>query len=322
MDTHRRVVHHVAVDAPAREVFDLLADVEGWPTIFPPSVHVVRLERQGQHERIQIWAVANDTPKTWTSVRQVAPAEGRIDFRQEVSAAPVATMGGSWIVEPDDEHSCRVALHHDYSAVDDDPGALDWIDRAVDSNSRAELEALRRRAENAGTEDDLLVFEDALQIDSTPGDVFAFINEAGRWRERLPHVAAVRLDEPLPGLQMLEMDTRTPGGDLHTTKSMRVCLPDERIVYKQTRLPALMALHTGEWRFEPNAHGVLATSRHTVALDAAAVPAVLGPDTDMPAARDFVRSALGANSRATLAAAKAMVETGTSPRAADHRRPA
>ena len=55
--------------------------------------------------------------------------------------------------------------------------------------------------------------------------------------ERLPHVARVVLTEDTPGLQFLEMDTRTKDGSTHTTKSVRVCFPDTRIAYKQITLP-------------------------------------------------------------------------------------
>ncbi len=305
----REVEHDITVDAPAAELYRLIAEVENWPRIFPPSVYVDHLERGAREERIRIWATANGEPKHWTSRRVLAPEALRIEFRQEVPAPPVAAMGGTWIIEPLGERSSRVRLLHDYRAVDDAPEQLAWIDRAVDSNSRSELSALKANVEQSlGTPELTLSFEDSVTVDGAARDVYAFLDEAQHWRERLPHVAAVSLREDTPGLQVLRMETLTKDGSAHTTESVRVCFPHHRIVYKQTTLPALMSLHTGHWRLDEADGVTTATSQHTVVLDAAGITAVLGPGTDVAAARTFVREALGGNSRATLARAKAYAE--------------
>ncbi|MFI7015945.1 aromatase/cyclase [Streptomyces sp. NPDC050164] len=300
------VEHEITVDASAKDVYRLLEEVENWPQIFPPSVHVERVEREGEHERIRIWATANGAAKTWTSRRRLVPADGRIEFRQEVSSPPVAAMGGTWIVEDRGEDRCRVRLLHDYRAVDDDPGALEWIATAVDRNSRAELGALKAETALRGAQV-RLAFEDTTRIAGRAEDVYDFINAAHLWGERLPHVARVNLQDD-GGLQLLEMDTRAVDGSTHTTTSVRVCLAPDRIYYKQTQLPALMTLHTGQWRFEEDADGVLATSQHTVSINEANIAAVLGPDAGLDDARAMVRGALGTNSLSTLAHAKAHIE--------------
>ncbi|MFJ3960588.1 aromatase/cyclase [Streptomyces sp. NPDC090036] len=302
------VEHEITIAAPAKAVYQLLVEVENWPLMFPPSVHVEHLELNGEHERIRIWATANGEAKTWTSRRRLLPADGRIEFRQEVSSPPVAAMGGAWIVEDRGDERCHVRLLHDYRAVDDDPTALEWIAAAVDRNSHAELEALKARAEQgADGPRTLLSFEDTTQIAGTPQEVFDFIDRADLWDQRLPHVARVRLQDQ-DGLQHLEMDTRAPDGTVHTTRSVRVCLTPGRIFYKQTQLPALLTLHTGQWRFEANAGGVLATSQHTAVINEAAIAEVLGAGAGLDEARKAVRTALGTNSLSTLAHAKAHIE--------------
>jgi aromatase len=83
-------------------------------------------------------------------------------------------------------------------------------------------------------------------------------------------------------------------------------------VYKQTTVPALMKLHTGYWLLEEDpadAGRVLATSQHTVVINDARITEILGPDADEQKARDFVRNALSANSRATLEHAKKYAES-------------
>ncbi|MGV9456086.1 aromatase/cyclase [Streptomyces sp. NPDC003635] len=308
--TVREVEHEITIEAPAAEVYRLIADVENWPLIFPPSVHVQRVPLAGNEERIGIWATANGSAKSWTSHRVLDPEARRITFRQEVSTPPVAAMGGTWIAEELGPELTRVRLLHDYRAVDDDPAGLEWIDEAVDRNSRQELAALKANVELAtGTPDLVLSFEDSVEINGSAKDVYAFISEANLWQERLPHVAKVDLQEETPGLQVLRMDTLTKDGSQHTTESVRVCFPHHRIVYKQTTLPALMALHTGYWQLEEDERGVTtATSQHTVILNTENIPVILGEDADVPQARTFIRNALGTNSRATLGHAKKYAE--------------
>lgn len=305
----REVEHGIDVDAPAEVVYAFIADVTAWPRIFPPTVHVEYLQRGAAEERIQIWATANGEAKTWRSRRELDPGARRIRFRQEVSQPPVAAMGGTWIVEPRTE-GCRVRLLHDYRAVDDDPAGLAWIDEAVDRNSTKELAALKSNAELAAGRADLLVeFTDSVRVEGSAADAYDYIDRADRWQDLLPHVAHVALTEDVPGLQVLEMDTRTKDGSTHTTRSVRVCQPAlHKIVYKQTVLPGLMALHTGEWTFTEDGTGTIASSRHTVIVKEEAVTTILGPDAGVAEARTFLREALRANSRATLGHAKEHAE--------------
>ncbi|GLZ15455.1 actinorhodin polyketide synthase bifunctional cyclase/dehydratase [Actinomadura sp. NBRC 104425] len=309
-DGVREVEHEITVAAPAAQVYDLIAQVENWPRLFPPTVYVDHVDKGDTLERIRIWATANGEIKNWTSRRRLDRERLRIEFRQEVSSPPVAAMGGTWIIEPLTADTSRVRLLHDYRAVDDDPEKLAWIDRAVDRNSTAELAALKANAELVtGAQDVLLSFEDTVEINGSAKDVYDFLNEANLWKERLPHVAEVRLTEETPGLQVLRMDTRTKDGSTHTTESVRVCFPHHKIVYKQLVLPALMNLHTGYWLLTEHDGGVTATSQHTVIINTDNITKVLGEDADLDRARTFVRTALSGNSSATLGHAKEYAES-------------
>lgn len=310
--SHREVEHQIVVGVRADDVFRLIAEVGSWPRVFPPTIYVDHVEQSAASERIRIWATANGEVKTWTSRRVLDPAKLRIDFRQEVSQPPVASMKGAWLIEPISEAESRVRLLHGYRAIDDDLEQLAWIDRAVDSNSRTELAALKASVEAAAGANEQLTFsfEDAVVVDGAAKDAYDFINEAGLWKTRLPHVARVVLTEEEPGLQILEMDTLTADGSTHTTKSVRVCFPHERIVYKQITLPALMNLHTGCWQLTENAAGggaVTLTSQHTVSINEGNITKILG-SAGLTQARDFVRNALSTNSLTTLRHAKQYAE--------------
>ncbi|KIA66744.1 aromatase/cyclase [Nocardia vulneris] len=307
--TMREVEHEIEIAAPADTVYALIADVGSWPRIFGPTIYVEQLEQTEGAERIRIWATANGTAKNWTSRRTLDPAARKITFQQEISAPPVAFMSGAWLIEARSDHTALVRLQHSYRAVDDDPDGLAWIDQAVDRNSRSELEGLRTELEFAyAAADSTFSFEDSVQIAGSAVQAYEFIDQAQLWTERLPHVAAARLEEPSPGLQTLEMDTKTRDGSVHTTKSYRVTYPHHSIVYKQVTLPALMSLHTGRWTFAENTDGVLATSQHTVTIATDRIADILGADKTLEDAKDFVRNALSTNSMTTLQHAKSFAE--------------
>lgn len=299
--------HEITVSAPADVAYRLVEDVRSWPLIFPPTVHVDHDERGDREERIRIWATANGAAKGWTSRRTLDPEARRIGFRQEVSQHPVASMGGAWLLEPLGSDRTRVRLTHTFQVVDD-PENLAWVRKALDGNSAAELDALKRAAEQRRERDELTrTFSDTVRVNGPLEAAYDFIYAAGRWQERLPHVVRVALEEDTPNVQMLEMDTENDSG-VHTTNSVRVCFPAEKIVYKQLVTPALIATHLGEWRFRADGDGTEVTSTHTVVLNRDAIPGVLGADATVADARDLVRDALGRNSRATLALAKAHAE--------------
>ncbi len=306
----RETTHTIEVAASADDVYQALADVGNWPRLFPPTVHIDVVEHRRGNEVIRVWATANGDVKTWTSRRVLDETTRRIDFRQQVCASPVAAMGGAWIVEPLSASRSRVTLLHDFRSIDDDPADEDWIERAVNNNSEAELVAMKANVEAARAEGEQLVFsfEDSVDLTGSRDEAYRFIEEADAWTERLPHVSRVALSNPASGVQRLEMDTRANDGSTHTTASIRICFPYDRIVYKQVTLPSLLSAHSGCWTFEDRGGAVRVTSSHTVAIKPAAVH-LLGPDATVASARTYVRDALSANSSATLLLTKQHVES-------------
>jgi aromatase len=300
-------VHQTTVAAPPEAVYALIADVTRWPWIFPPTVHAEATPLSATEEQIKLWATAGGTVKHWTSRRRHDQAARRVVFWQEVPQHPVAAMSGTWSVAPGDGRETLVTLEHAWRAVGDDPDSLAWIEQAVDTNSQAELAALKSVAEAQGA-DLVLSFTDRLDVQGSPADLYDFINEAGRWADRVPHVARVALAEDTPGIQLLAMDTRTGDGASHTTESYRICFSPQRIVYKQVKVPALMTAHTGAWGFAPAPDGATITSAHTVVLNPATIEGVLGPDATVATAREYVHSALSRNSRTTMQYAKDYAE--------------
>lgn len=297
-----QVTHRVTIAADPDHVYRLVADAAGWPWTFAPTVHVETLQPApggAGEERLRLWAFANGAVRTWTSRRELDPATRTVRFAQEVPAAPVLAMSGEWRIVELDTGGTRVELLHTWRAADAEGDRL--VARAVDTNSTAELDALRWAAEQGTDRAGLLLdFTDTVDVPGgDPAAVYDFLRDAARWPDRLPHVARLDLVEDEPGVQVLEMDTRAGDGPVHTTRSVRVCL-DDAIVYKQTATPAVMAAHVGRWTVEAVPDGARVSSRHVVVLDPVGVAAVLGPDGTVAQAREAVRAALGTNSTTTM----------------------
>jgi aromatase len=305
--------HDITVGAESKTVYTLIADVAGWPHVFGPTVHVDLLSDDGTEQLLRIWALANGEVRDWTSRRTLNRTSGAIDFRQVVSSPPVASMGGQWSVEPLGDNRCLVTLTHDFEAIADDPDAVAFIREAVERNSTAELAALKTAAElEAGPDELRFTFSDGVPIRGAVAGVFDFINRADLWPQRLPHVDRIELVERVPGVQRMEMDTRSPDGSVHTTVSARLCFPERgEIIYKQLQVPPVMSAHTGRWELREAPGGIVeARSWHTVTLSPSGVREALGAEATVREARDKVRHALGTNSLTTLRRAKEHVEGG------------
>ncbi|MET8830758.1 aromatase/cyclase [Streptomyces sp. NPDC004610] len=307
--TLTEVTHRIDVPSGPEAAYRIVADVSLWPLYFPPTVRAERLSFDGREEQLRIWALADGELRTWRSRRLLDPVRHRVEFHQSHPRPPVAEMGGAWSVE-ERPGGCTVVLDHHYRAVDDDPAHLARIERAVEHNSTAELENLRRAVVRSGEEAELLLeFTDTETVHGPLSEVYDFLHDAAKWPERLDHVAALELREDSEGLQYLRMDTKAPDGSVHTTVSGRVCERDRRIVYKQTTLPPVLQAHNGEWLFAETEPGtVRVTARHQVLLSPEGIAALPEPPASLDAARAAVRAALGGNSRATMARARAFVE--------------
>ncbi|MEH1056784.1 aromatase/cyclase [Micromonospora sp. CPCC 206171] len=295
-----RTVHTHVVAAPPEVVYELVADVRRWPVIFEPTVHVRHLERTPGVERFELWAQVNGRVNTWASRRDLDPAGLRVTFRQERSQAPLTSMGGDWTFRPVSGGRTEVVLTHRFT-VDGGEEQLAWMNQALDTNSARELAALARVAELGHPVDDLVFsFTDRVVLPGvSAADVYAFVRRSDLWPQRLPHVGRVSLSEPQPDVQDMEMDTVTAEGRSHTTRSIRLCLPGQ-IVYKQVVPPGMLLGHAGSWEFADGPGGAEVQARHSVAVDPAAIDAVLGAGSTPADARRHLRDVLGRNSRATL----------------------
>lgn len=294
------LTHTLEMTAPVESVYSLVADVTRWPVIFGPTVYVDLLEHDQQAERFHIWATVNGVVRDWVSRRTFDPEAKRVEFAQERSAAPIASMGGSWSFAQRPGGRTEVVLDHHFT-VDGDDAAQQSIVEAVNANSEKELAALKLVAECGYAPAEIIqVFEDTVHLSGRASDIYTFVERSDLWPQRLPHVGRVNLVETAGGVQDMEMDTVTGDGSSHTTRSVRLCFSPSKIVYKQQLPPALLLGHSGVWEFTDGPEGAVARSQHMVAINPAAIATVLGEGQGIADAQQYLRNALGANSRSTL----------------------
>ncbi|MET9697501.1 aromatase/cyclase [Streptomyces sp. NPDC006529] len=307
-----RASYEIDVTAPAGVVYGLIADTTQWPLFAASSVHVERLEFDGVRDRFRMWFTANGGVRSALSHRTLDSARTRIEFRQELPAAPAVAMAGTWTVEPYGAGRSRLRLEHEFTVATGPPGDVAWLLLATDSNSRAELERLKENAERWREIDGLLLgFEDCVRVRGPAELVYDFLYGVADWPGRVPHVTRAEVREDVPGVQCVRMETRPEdGGPPQVTESVRICFPHTaRIVHKQTRTPPLIEAHTGEWSVLPDETGVTVIAQHSVLLRAADAERVLGPGADVSRARAHVRATLGRESAAVLERAKQHAES-------------
>lgn len=306
------ISHKAVVNAPAQLAFDVIADVDGWAQYFGPGVHAELLEGEDGEQLIRRWALTGGPESTdvrvWTSRRRLDREALRLTFEEVEPQAPVRHMRAVWSFDARGPESTAVELRHEFGVVDDDSEQVERISADLRAKGGAQLESLRDTVENwEDLQERVISFEDPLFIGGSLEDVYEFLYAADKWPERVPHVSKLEMTEEVPGIQFFDMHTQTPDGREHTTRSVRVCLPGRKIVYKQIGLPALLDAHTGHWEFRQTPEGVIAIARHTATIKPSALH-ILGEGTTVRDARKYLRRVLSTNSLQTLRHAQQFAE--------------
>ncbi|MEU7146159.1 aromatase/cyclase [Nocardia sp. NPDC046473] len=302
------IEEHVVVAAPEQVLYDLVLDVVGWTQFHPPAIHAEVRDPGEKGDLVEQWALLSDqSVRRWRARRTFDQAEHRIAFVND-SVSP-CTVSGSWTFQPIAENSTRVTMSHQLEFTESVAGDLvRRLSAASQRNTLAYLATLKDTAEREEQLQRLVVsFEDALFVGGSIEHVYDYLYRADRWPERIPHVRALTLNEDTPNIQFFDMQTAGPDGSTHNTRSVRVCLPPDRIVYKQLQLPPLLDAHTGHWKFTETTEGVHAAVRHTVTIKPTALH-LLGDGTTIIDARKYLRRELAANSMTNLRLAKSFAE--------------
>ncbi|UKY51768.1 SRPBCC family protein [Streptomyces inhibens] len=297
----------VVIAAPAAAVRELILDVEAWPQLHRPAVHAEILESSEDGDLIQHWSVVDDhTVRTWTMRRNVVGEN--ITFAHEPASAPFADVVGGWTVQEQPDGSTSVRMFHEFTLIEENAETVAQKTESMRRGAADYLKTLKFAAENAADlEERIISFEDPLFVAGSVEDAYRYLYEADKWAERIPHVIRLELEENTPNIQFFDMDTKSSDGSEHTTRSVRICLPNNKIVYKQTTPPKTLDAHTGHWLFTETPEGVIVSSRHTATIRPEGLN-LLGEGTTVQGARKYLRRVLSANSMGNLRLTKVYAE--------------
>ncbi|MGW5618457.1 aromatase/cyclase [Streptomyces sp. NPDC003877] len=290
-----RIAHERDIAAPAGVVYGLIAHAESWPLFLAPTVHVEPLECGTHHERIRSWSTIDGAVRCTVSRRTLDPERRRIDFSYEPAPAPVSMMRGQWHVDERGPHACRLVLRHEYGTPPGPPGQTARIGRVLAAADAAVLQRLQHLAQRFSELDDLvLTFEDHIRVKGPAELVYDFLYRVGEWPGVVAHVRRAELAEEEPGIQHVAMDVAGTDGVVRPTESVRVCFPHAgRLIHKQTLTVPMVAARTGEWQVLPDTSGVVVVCRQSLLVRPEEIEPVLGPGTDLRAARRHLRTQLG-----------------------------
>lgn len=148
----------VKVAAPPTRVFELLADIEGWPSVFDSVAAVERLGFDRGGERFRI---VESTGNTWVSVRETNAKRLQVRYRRTDPPAPLESMAGLWRVETK-VTGVVVALDHYFRVADDSPETAAVAARRIAAIGTEMLGSLRRAADSGGAADLLTSCSDSV----------------------------------------------------------------------------------------------------------------------------------------------------------------
>lgn len=144
--------HTVTVEAPADVVYVVLADVEGYAKLFPPTESVTMLEEGDGYQIARLVVDVSGQRQSWVSRRDLDREHRVIAYRQLENAPMIEYMGGEWRALPLGDARTQLVITHDFAArptssVPSQEQATALLAAAVERNSHADLAAVRQEAE-------------------------------------------------------------------------------------------------------------------------------------------------------------------------------
>ncbi|MCX5339135.1 aromatase/cyclase [Streptomyces atratus] len=144
--------HTVTVEANADVVYAVLADIEGYAKLFPPTETSTMLEETETYQIARLVVDVSGQRQSWVTRRDLDREHRTIAYRQLENAPMIEFMGGEWRALPLDDNRTQLVITHDFAArpteaVPSREQASALLQAAVDRNSHADLDAVRKEAE-------------------------------------------------------------------------------------------------------------------------------------------------------------------------------
>lgn len=150
--------HTLTIDSPPDLVYEVLADIEGYARLFPPTESAKVLESGDGYEVARLVVDVSGQLQTWVTRREFEPRRRVITYRQLETAALVDEMQGEWRSLDLGDGRTQLVLTHEFrarQAVGDEKVAGRFtteeadalLQQAVERNSHADLGAVKTECE-------------------------------------------------------------------------------------------------------------------------------------------------------------------------------
>lgn len=145
--------HTITVQTSVPQVFEVLADVEGYANLFPPTRSVTIMEETPDYQVAHLVVEVSGKEMSWITRRDIDRERHFISYQQLRTAPLMANMGGEWRCFPLDDESTQIVITHDFAARAPEDGSMTLQDadaavqEAVERNSHADLAAVKAEAE-------------------------------------------------------------------------------------------------------------------------------------------------------------------------------
>ncbi|WP_435611882.1 PPOX class F420-dependent oxidoreductase [Streptomyces sp. bgisy159] len=235
------LTHEITAAAPARLLYDLVADVVAAPRYFPTHLHAeVVGEPAGNRDLVARWVIDNGAVRGWRLWRTQDTDNLVIAFEHETPKPPLSAMRGEWRFE-ETAGGTRIRVRHSFGlAPGTDPAAAGKVAAQLDGNVPRQLAQI---AELAG------------RIDA--------LRAATVTDEQSVRIAAPRAEVESRAAGLLTEDA----GWIHVTPS------EGHLVLKQhTGLAPHLHSATGSCHFTEEAGGTTVRLRRTLTLTPEATP--------------------------------------------------
>jgi acyl carrier protein len=244
------VESRMTVPVVAEELFGLVADASRWPVLFPSTVHVRRLDKQGLTERSEVWELVGDRASTRILRRVVNADRLHIAFSWDEprpaqdpagqAARPsYRELAGEWRFRPLVGGATEVVLRQRYTLDEDAIADPAPAAEAVHCDSARRLAALRRIARLGRPARLLLSVSEEVSLPRPIEEVYARVHAAFGPGRGYPDESVV-VAEP------------------------------ERWIARKTLADAPLLTRAELWSFEPVGGGTRATAVHWALIEPAA----------------------------------------------------
>jgi aromatase len=189
--------------------------------------------------------------------------------------------------------------------------AIDFMRRAIDTNSVKELASIRTHVEtsnaNAMRNAKRFSFEERMTISAPVESIYNALWDVARWPSLLPYCLNVdlRYDDQYRHQEFIM--TVEAGGEVERLRTVRIGTPNKRIEYFQVNPPPALISHSGEWLINQGENGAELISAHTVAANYEYVRKRWGemPESVM---EEKIRNSINGNSLSTMLLIKKSLE--------------